>query len=461
MFIKNNDIGKHFGVELIQSSEMDTALTRWDSISTGNPAWLNPEDDIKTINVAKLISDTRAKLISLDIGITVNGSERANYLQEVVDKLLIKLPDKLEEAVRMGGMMLKFNGDTWDFILPGDFGITKVDGSGRIVGAIFAEHITHGKDHFTRLEYHRFQDKLYVITNKAFMNNYSSKNSSLGAEIPMKLVEEWAEIQPETAIANLEQPLFGYFRLPGSNIVDPDSPLGMACFANAIEELRAIDIAVSRKDGEVEDSKHITFVGQSIIKYAQNNGLKLPRFVQGLGMGLNDGDNSAIREHVPTLLTEQRIRDINFNLSMAGVKCGFSEGVFVMDGQTGMVTATQIESDDRDTIQTIKNDRDALQTAIEAALYGADALASILGIAPLGEYEPEFSFGDITYSYEEDKAAWRSYVAQGWVPAWRYFVKFEKMTEEEAKALPQEVVDAQMAFRQPGLFDGAEGMGME
>lgn len=458
MFIKNNDIGKHFGVELIQSSEMDTALTRWDNISSGNPAWLDHEDGIKTINVAKLISDTRAKLISLDIGITVNGSERANYLQEVTDKLLLKLPDKLEEAVRMGGMMLKFNGETWDFVLPGDFGITKVDGNGTIVGAIFAEHITHGKDHFTRLEYHRFQDKLYVITNKAFMNNYSSKNSSLGAEIPMKLVEEWAEIQPETTIANLEKPLFGYFRLPGSNIIDPDSPLGMSCFANAIEELRAIDIAVSRKDGEVEDSKHITFVGQSIIQHAQNRGLKLPRFVQGLGMGLNDGDNASIKEHVPTLLTEQRIRDINFNLSMAGVKCGFSEGVFVMDGQTGMVTATQIESDDRDTIQTIKNDRDALQTAIEAALYGADALASILGIAPLGEYEPEFSFGDITYSYEEDKAAWRSYVAQGWVPAWRYFVKFEKMTEAEAKALPQEVVDAQMAFRQPGLFDGAEGM---
>lgn len=465
MFIKNNDIGRYFGVELIQSSEMDTALTRWDNISSGNPAWLDHEDGIKTINMAKLISDTRAKLITLDIGITVNGSARAEYLQEVTDKLLEQLPDRVEEAVRMGGMMLKFNGETWDFVLPGDFGITKVDGTGRIVGAIFAEHITHGKDHFTRLEYHRFQDNLYIITNKAFMNTSSSKSSSLGAEIPMKLVEEWAEIQPETAIANLEKPLFSYFRLPGSNIVDPDSPLGMSCFANAIEELRAIDIAVSRKDGEVEDSKHITFVGQSIVKYASQHGLKLPRFVQGLGMGMNDGDNNSIKEHVPTMLTAQRIQDINFNLSMAGVKCGFSEGVFVMDGQTGMVTATQIESDDRDTIQTIKNDRDALQTAIEQALYGADALASILSIAPLGEYETEFSFGDITYSYEEDKAAWRSYVAQGWVPAWRYFVKFEKMTEEEAKGLSQEVIDAQLqvqtALRQPGLFDGAEGMGME
>jgi hypothetical protein len=182
-------------------------------------------------------------------------------------------------------------------------------------------------------------------------------------------------------------------------------------------------------------------------------------------MGVNDGDTASIKEHVPTMLTAQRIQDINFNLSMAGVKCGFSEGVFVMDGQTGMVTATQIESDDRDTIQTIKNDREALKTAIEQAMYGADALASILGTAPLGEYETEFGFGDITYSYEEDKAAWRSYVAQGWVPAWRYFVRFEKMTEGEAKGLSQEVIDAQLqvqnALKQPGLFDGAEGMGMQ
>jgi len=53
-----------------------------------------------------------------------------------------------------------------------------------------------------------------------------------------------------------------------------------------------------------------------------------------------DNNVSAIHEHTPTLLTEERIKDLNFNLSMAGVKCGFSEGVFVLDGQNGVVTAT-------------------------------------------------------------------------------------------------------------------------
>lgn len=227
----------------------------------------------------------------------------------------------------------------------------------------------------------------------------------------------------------------------------------MSVFANALTELKAVDIAVSRKNTEVVDSKHITFVGQALIQNAEKRAVELPRFVKGLGMGLNDTETSAVHEHVPTMLTEQRIKDINFNLSMAGVKCGFSEGVFVMDGQTGMITATQVEADDRDTIQTIKADRDALRDALEQAIYGANALITLYGLAPLGEYEINFNFGDITYSYEEDKAAWRSYAMQGWVPKWLYFVKFEGMSAEEAKAMTAEAEAAQI--EKASLF-GAE-----
>lgn len=170
-------------------------------------------------------------------------------------------------------------------------------------------------------------------------------------------------------------------------------------------------------------------------------------------MGLNDGEVSAIHEHVPTLLTDQRIKDINFDLSMAGVKCGFSEGVFVLDGQTGMITATQVEADDRDTIQTIKADRDALKDAITQALAGANALVTLYDLAPFGEYDINFNFGDITYNYEEDKNSWRYYVMQGWIPKWMYFVKFEGMSEEEAKAL---IAEADAATAEKAQLFGAE-----
>ena len=129
------DIAKAFGVELISSPEMSSALTNWDRISTGKPPWLNAEDEIGTINMAKHISDTRAKLVTLDIGIVISGSPRADYLQGLADDLLKRLPDRVSEAERLGGVMLKWNGETWDFILPGNFGITAKDDNGEIVGA--------------------------------------------------------------------------------------------------------------------------------------------------------------------------------------------------------------------------------------------------------------------------------------------------------------------------------------
>lgn len=461
LFINSGtDIEKVFGVKLISSSEMNSALKNWDRISTGKPPWLNGEDEVETINMAKHISDTRAKLTTLDIGIAISGSPRADYLQELADDLLKRLPDRIAEADRLGGLMIKWNGETWDYILPGNFGITAKDNNGEIVGAIFAAHTSQGRTHYTRLEYHRFEGnsteggKLYRISNRAFKNQISTKGEvTLGVAVQLTQIDAWAHMEPEVTIANLESPLFAYFRVPGANTIDPASPLGLSVFANALTELKAIDIAVSRKNTEVEDSKHITFVGQSLIQNAQNRCVDLPRFVKGLGMGLNDTETSAVHEHVPTMLTDQRIKDINFNLSMAGVKCGFSEGVFVMDGQTGMITATQVEADDRDTIQTIKTDRDALRGALEQAIYGANAIVTLYGLAPLGEYEVNFNFGDITYSYEEDKAAWRAYAMQGWVPKWLYFVKFEGMSEEEAKALTAEAEAANM--EQAALF-GAE-----
>ena len=72
-------------------------------------------------------------------------------------------------------------------------------------------------------------------------------------------------------------------------------------------------------------------------------------------------------------------------------------------------------------------------------------------LAPAGAYELTFDFGDITYSYEEDKANWKHYATLGWIPKWLYLVKFEGMTEEEAKALVKAAEP-----KTPALFGGGE-----
>ena len=68
-------------------------------------------------------------------------------------------------------------------------------------------------------------------------------------------------------------------------------------------------------------------------------------------------------------------------------------------------------------------------------VYALNVFADLYGYAPAGTYEAAYDFGDITYSREEDRARWWGYVVSGKVPAWMFFVKFEGMTEKEAKAM--------------------------
>lgn len=444
------DAKKIFDTDIITSGLMDIEINRWYNIVSGRPKWVDKEDDIDTINFAKFITADTAKKICLDIDINVDGSARAEYLQSVMDALKNVLRDKVEDACAVGGIMFKPNGSSdvrncIDYVQTNDFMITDKNTNGDIKGCIFVDYLQLGDNHYKRLEYHRFIGDVYVITNKAYKSNSHSK---LGKEVALTSVDVWSSIVPEIAIENITQPLFAYYKMPYNNTIDYDSPLGVSVFSNSIKELRDLDIAWSRKSGEIEDSKHMTFVGPTALKYADSNNIKLPRFMLPVDLS-GDIVKEALHEHTATVLTEQRISDINSILSMISTKCGFSQGQFILDRKTGMVTATQIESDDRETIETIKDMRDALKDALNDLIYALNAYADLYDLSPVGEYETSYAFGDLTYNWEEDRARHWQYVQQGKYPLWRYYVKFEGMSEDEAKEI---VTEAQGENKQEGLF---------
>ena len=448
------EIEERFQADIQLSSVMEAAIAKFYNITAGHPPWEDKDDDIESINFAGFIDDQIANLVTLDLGIDISGSERADYLQRQADYVLKVIQDKVSEAMGNCGIMFKPNGQNVDYIEPGNFAPTDTDSNGNILGCVFQTQIQRGDYTYTRLEWHRFEDtatedgpadRMYRITNyayKARTGKYGgSAMTNIGNPCSLTEVKEWADIQPDIYAENVEMPLFAYLKNPAPNRIDRISPLGVPVWHNALKELKDLDIAWSRKSTEVEDSKHMTFVAQSAIQYAEQHGIKLPRFVRGLEMGV-DAD-STIQEHVSTLLTDQRIADINSILSIISTKCGFSQGFFQLDEKTGMMTATQVEADDQETIRTIKNIRDALQNAITQLLYGCNVMADLYSdTAPeLWETLKEslnFSFGDITYNYEEDKTNWWKYRIQGDVPPYMYYMKFEKMSEDEAKAMIEE-----------------------
>lgn len=457
-----------FGVETIESDVMKAALTDWVNIYQGNPSWAQPDYrgniDIESFNFAKKLCNETARLTTLALGITVEGSARADWINGFMESYIARMKnEECEKACAFGYIVLKPNGKGIDYVMSWDFWPTHAT-DGKIDGGIF--HDTHhepdSKVYYTRLEYHRFEDvsddmRIYRITNKTYK---SERKDVIGKEcdISETIWSDWLE---DVAYQNIKQPLFSIFKMPLSNNIEMGSPLGVSIFSNALKELKSLDIAWTRLEDEIFDSQKITFLGDMMIdepgkpvrsRFApggavDKTGKALPRHVRILP-GSTTGDE--YHEVNPALQTADRLSGIDHFLNLVGVKCGYSTGQFVLNGRTGHVTATQVEADDRETIQYIKQIRDSLQSATDGLIYALDKYADIYNLAPVGVYKVNYDFGDITYNWEEDRARHWQYVTLGKYPLWMYYVKFEGMSEEKAKAVAAEAKSENEI--QEGLF---------
>ena len=442
---------EEFDIRPVTSEEMESVIERCGRIYSGHPDWLSAEDHIKTMKFATLICSETATLTTLAIKIQIGGSARADWLQEQIDDIYYMLRHWVEYGAAYGTAILKPNGDSVDIVLPGDYIVTGQDGE-KITGAVFIDRASDERYFYTRLEYHRFEGDIYRVTNKCYRGT-SEKDTD--KEVDIKTTP-WSNLEEEIAVTGLDKPLFGVLRTPKANSVEIGSALGLPVFYDAIGDLEDLDIASSRNSKEIRDSKRTVLLdsdrlipsGSRIANTGRSfesrrEAMGLPDYVKNV---YGDGQSNFYQEINPTLNTEQRLTGINALISQIGYKCGFSAGYFVFDEKTGMVTATQVESEDRRTIQSIKDMRDKLESCLNDLIDALNAFAELYGLAPQGTYEVTYDFGDITYNREEDRQRWWQYVQAGKMPAWLYFTKFEGMTEEDAKAYTAETNTTEPLF---------------
>ena len=435
-----------FQIESIVSDGWEKYVSTCVSVYSGTPYWVDEKNGIKTINFAKALCSETARLAMLGTKITIDGSARAKWLQEQIDAVYYKLRQWVEYGCAYGTIALKPNGKSVDLILPGKYIVTDQN-NGDITGAVFVNQKTSadGKRYYTRLEYHRYtEDGLYMITNRCYVG--SSENDM--KEVIDIAATPWSDLAEEVAIENAEKPLFAIFKMPHANNVDIDSPMGMPLIWDALEELKDLDVAYSRNSEEIFDSAKIILLdsdrlvpsGGIVAKTAATfektrEEMNLPKYVKNV---YGNGQEDFYKEINPQLNTDTRLTGINALLSQIGYKVGYSNGYFVFNESTGIQTATGVEAEQQRTIQFIKDIRDQLEKCIGGLVYALNAFADLYNLAPVGRYEVVCDFGDITYNREEDRARWWGYVSQGRVPAWMYFVKFEGMSEEDARAMVEE-----------------------
>lgn len=444
---------EEFQIEPIVSEEVERLVEYCLRAYKGAPDWLDDKEHIKTINFAKALCSETARLTTMAIGIHIGEGVRAEWLQEQIDNIYFNLREWVEYGCACGTVILKPNGNSIDIYLPGDYVVVKTQ-AGKITGVVFIDRAAdeYNKRYYTRFEYHRFEDDgSYVITNRCKVGG--SRNDT-AKEIAIEKTP-WIGLSEEEVISNISSPLFAVLRTPHANNVDMGSALGLPIIADALEELQDLDIAYSRNAKEIKDSKRTVLVDADRVFTGTMNDsvlsrVSLPDYIK-LVDGTTDSSSDVYHEINPELNTDTRITGINALLSQIGYKIGFSNGHFVFNESTGIQTATGVEAEQQRTIQFIKDMRDKLESCIDDLVYALNAFADLYNLAPLGTYEVTYDFGDITYNREEDRARWYGYVSAGRVPFWKYLVKFEGYTEEDAKEL-----EAAAQSKAPTLFGNEE-----
>ena len=80
-----------FDIQAAEFPEMESLINRCANIYRGVPEWLDDKNNIKTINFAKSVCSETARLATLAIGIQIDGSARATWLQEQINKVYFQI----------------------------------------------------------------------------------------------------------------------------------------------------------------------------------------------------------------------------------------------------------------------------------------------------------------------------------------------------------------------------------
>lgn len=388
---------REFGVSPAVSQKMEKNISLWYSMFVNDPPWQNC--DVVSTGLPAAICREVARPVLVEFTANITGSKRADYLQECFDQAQEGFQNALELGLALGGVAFKpyIYGEQLlvDVTGAAAFQPTKFDPAGRCVGGVFRDKPAkvNGK-YYIRLESHELDGTTYTIRNKAY---YSDASGTVGGDAPLNAVPEWADIQPEITIQGMEGPLFAYFKPPVSNSVDANSPCGMSIYGDnaTVQFIKQADEQWERLRWEFKSSERkVLMDGTSSTADMFNKRLF------EVGPFSPTGD---FFEHIePQIRDEALYRGFQNILRRIEFNVGLSYGD-ISDPQTIEKTATEIKSGKQRKYVLIDSVQSALTHTFDTLLYALDTYATLYNLAPFGEYEVSYDWGDSILEDDDKK----------------------------------------------------------
>lgn len=435
---------REFGVSPAVSLTMEQHIGLWYAMMVNTPPWQNC--DVKAVGLPAAICREVARPTLVEFTANITGSKRADYLNENFQTAKENFNRALELGLALGGVALKpyIYGDNMLVDVTGAAGFqpTKFDPSGRCIGGVFKDKpVKVNGTYYVRLESHELNGTTYTIKNKAY---YSDSAGSVGADAQLTTIPEWADIEPEVAIENVDGPLFAYFKPPIANTADSNSMCGMSIYGDAatVELIKQADEQWERLRWEYKSSERkVLMDGTSSTADMFNKRLF------EIGPFSPNGD---FFQHIEPQIRDDAIyRGFQNTLRRVEFNIGLSYGD-ISDPQTIEKTATEIRSSKQRKYVLVSSIQAALAHTFDSLIYAMDVYASLYGLAPAGDYEATYDWGDSILDDQETKDKEFSRDLQltsaGVMNPWELRAKYFNEDEDTAKAaLPkmQDMTDEQ------------------
>lgn len=219
---------------------------------------------------------------------------------------------------------------------------------------------------FGSVEY--IKGKKYVICSVHRLNelgNYVIKNH-LFTDTNGNLSEITDETTQSEFDTKSDIKWFSVFEPLLTNNLFDNSPFGIPHYANAIDNLKAVDLSFDALKNEIKDGRRRTFVRAEMLNY--NDGTQRMTFdpedtdVYVLPAGANKED--LIQNDTDTLRTTQQIETLNTNLNVLSNKVGLGDNFYTFDG-ANLTTATAVMSSNSKLARRKKK----LEIGYESAIY--------------------------------------------------------------------------------------------
>ena len=405
-----------------------------------------------SLGMAKKVCEDWANLLMNEkVKITLEGKKEQAFIDDVFKRnnFAVKINEMQELKAARGttayvptvsnvqvdgqtGAVTGTDGEIRIDYVPADLILPLTWENGIVTECAFGSHKAVKKDTYLYICIHKRSERgTYDIENLLYRDTKGSLSEVNLADVP------GFENIPPVVHTPFTQRTFVIDRLNIANNVDPTLPMGIAVFANAIDQLKGVDLTYDSYVNEFQlGKKRVMLKPQATTNFHTGEPLFDTNDVVFYVLPEDGQPGDIVKEINMNLRTAEHNAGIQDMLNLLSSKCGFGENHYKYDNGS-VSTATQIISENSEMFRTIKKHEIILEDVLIELCRILLRMGNAYMKAGLDEdVEITIDFDDsIIVDKESQRAQDRQDVSMGAMNLWEYRMKYYGEDEETAKKM--------------------------